>query len=163
MGNLLIGFRSYEAKKNIETMVMSWGLNQDVIHCELFFMDYTPHQRFSSWNGSGVGFREISAEQMGDLNHWTFYDLGTERYEQALYFAQSLQGKGYDLKTAIMSSMGLITNNADAYFCSEICADVMQQVGYNILNVSASIILPHELETMVSPQFPKVQINDYIR
>lgn len=163
MANLLIGFRSYEAKKNIEGIVMSWGLNHDIIHCELFFTEYVPHQRFSSWNGSGVGFRAISPEQMGDVSKWNFYDLGTDRYEQALYIAQNLQGKGYDLKTAIMSSMGLTSNQVDAFFCSEICADVMQQVGYNILNVSASIILPHELEVMIEPQFPRVQLNDYIR
>lgn len=163
MANLLIGFRSYEAKKNIETTLMSWGLNHDIIHCELFFTDYLPHQRFSSWNGSGVGFREISAEQMGDLSKWNFYDLGSDRYYQALYVAQNLQGKGYDLKTAIMSSMGLTSDQVDAFFCSEICADVMQQVGYNLLDVPSSIILPHELETMVEPQFARVQINDYIR
>jgi hypothetical protein len=163
MANLLIGFRSYEAKKNIETTLMSWGLNHEIIHCELFFTEYLPHQRFSSWNGSGVGFREFSTQQMGDIAKWNFYDLGTERYDYALFYAQSLQGKGYDLKTAIMSSMGLTTNEVDAFFCSEICANVMQEVGYNILNVSASIILPHELEVMVSPQFPSVQLNDYIR
>ncbi len=163
MANLLIGFRSYKAKKNIETTLMSWGLNHDTIHCELFFTDYLPTQRFSSWNGTGVGFRSVSKENMGKLSEWTFYDLGQDRYYQALYIAQNLQGKGYDLKTAIMSSMGLITNNEDAYFCSEICFNVLFESGLTLLPVKASIVLPHELEIMLQPQFPQVQLIDYIQ
>jgi hypothetical protein len=163
MLNLLIGFRTFKAKKSIESKIMLWGLNHDTIHCELFFCDYEPTPRFSSWNGSGVGFRPISEQQMGDISEWTFYDLGSERYYHALYIAQNLQGRGYDLKTAIMSSMGLISNNEEAYFCSEICFSVLYDSGVPLLPVKASIVLPHELEIMLQSQFPKVELTDYIR
>jgi hypothetical protein len=159
MNHLIIGFRTRDARIDTNSTVMAWGLNHDTIHCELFFQNYADTPRWSSWNDTGVTFRRID-ESLGDLGKWKFYDLGTERYHQALYVAQYMQGKKYDLKTAIMSAMGLKSNVENAYFCSEAIYKVLLETGFPIISVNPSEVLPHELEVMLQ-YYPQVKLNDY--
>lgn len=157
MAKLLIGFLNVKDAPSISHRLMSWGLNHDIIHCELFFDEYLPNQRFASWNGSGVGFRSVG-DLNSDFSKWIFYDLGSQHYNEALFVAQQLTGKGYDLKTAMLASAGVRNEDDENFYCSEICYHVMKKAGYQLPQMSEYLVLPHEMEEMVN-HYPRVYFN----
>lgn len=132
---------------------MSYGLGHDIVHCELIFPTLPKVRLVADIQYKGVTMLPLM-DEMGDLNEWLFYDLGSEYYERALAIANKLVGKPYDLRSVIASMFGLQKNNQEAWYCSELCYYVLFQAGVPLPVFNPEFVLPHELELMLRDTYP---------
>ncbi len=149
MNKLLIGFQTVQSNPSFSSKVMGRAVGSQIYHSELIFTGHVP-DRFSAWSDFGTGFRPSTKESIGNLKDWYFFDLGTAYYHSALDFAESQQGKGYDLKSAVnevLSRKNL--NSPDRWYCSEVCHAALKYAGMPLLDVPSNTVLPPMLYTMI--------------
>lgn len=149
MSNLLIGFQSVKSKPSLKRSIMGKVLGSEFFHCEMIFQGNIP-ERFSAWSDFGTGFRSLTAESVGDLNKWIFFDLGTPYYQAALQFANSQDGKGYDLKSAVNQSLKrTVADQYNSWYCSEVVYAALRFAGMPLLEMPASSVLPPTLYQLI--------------
>ncbi len=149
MSNLLIGFQSVKSKPSLKRSFMGKILGSEFYHCELIFQGNIP-ERFSAWSDFGTGFRSLTPESVGNLDKWIFFDLGTPYYEVALQFANSQDGKDYDLKSAVNQSLSRpVADQYNAWYCSEVVYAALRFAGMPLLETSPSSVLPPMLYQLI--------------
>lgn len=149
MSNLLVGFQSVKSMPSLKRSLMGKALHSEFYHVELIFKGHVP-ERFSAWSDFGTGFRSLTAESVGDLSKWLFFDLGTPYYEAALQFANSQDGKSYDLKSAVNQTFNRpVADQYDSWYCSEVVYATLRFAGMPLLELPASSVLPPLLYQLI--------------
>ena len=159
MSRLIVGFQTVKSKPTFTNMLMGKKMRSNVYHSELIFEGHEP-PRFSAWSDFGTGFRDATKANVGNVDEWIFYDLGTAYYQSAFRFAESQAGKGYDLKTAVYEAFNREVKglNPDTWYCSEVTYAALKFAGVPLLQYDPSAVLPPLLFDLISSLYPETNV-----
>ena len=93
---------------------------------------------------------EVRYKMFKYSNAWTIIDLNTdvEQDKHIRNFCANENGKKYDYRGILGFLIPFVDDNRDKWFCSEICAEALKQVGYLDIEDSAKIS-PAKLKELI--------------
>ena len=122
---LILKVAFYRGDGRLFNVITKWRTSGEHTHVELVFPD---GRSFSSsqWDG-GVRFKSIAYEP--EKWHIVMLPLTALEVASVLEFCEREKGKKYDWRGILDFFAGKGDGDKNSWFCSEICAAALQQVG----------------------------------
>ena len=127
-------------------LIRSWTFGK-YAHCELVFSD-------GVWFGCSyyAPFRVGARDYVEPGLHWDFVDISVSKEQEEIIrqWCYHEEGSDYDWAGIMFSQVVRLGGHSRRrWFCSEICAAAIQQVGY-LLNFKPQKISPNKLHKLLT-------------